>query len=71
LLARRRVAAISRVLRHARRDRPKPPAIFRRSVGPQDAADVLVAVKYIVIVVWPLAVGAAFGGAFQQEHGSA
>ena len=60
-----------RALRHPRRDRPKPFAIFRRSVGLQDAVEVLGAVESVVVVIRPLVARAALGCAFWQEHGSA
>jgi hypothetical protein len=44
LLAARRVASIMRVLRHSRRDRPEPAAIFRYRVCPPDAPDAPLAV---------------------------
>jgi hypothetical protein len=62
-LPRRRVAAIIRTLRHPRRDRPEPAAIFRRRMRLHDAPEELTAVEHIVIVVRPLAARAAFGGA--------
>jgi hypothetical protein len=36
---------------------------------PHDAADVLVAVEYVTIIVRPLAAQSAIGGAFKGEHG--
>ena len=57
------------VLRHSRCDCPEPAAICRRCVRPHDAADVLVAVPHVVIIVRPLAAQAAFDGAFEGEHG--
>ena len=57
-----------RVLRHPRRDRPEPAAIFRRRVRPHDATDVPFAVERIVVVIRPRATGAVFGGAFEGEH---
>jgi len=59
-----------RALRHARCDRPEPAAIFRRRVRPHDAADVPVAIEYVVVVVRPFAAWAGFRGAFEREHGS-
>ena len=38
------------VLRHARRDRPEPGGFSIGRVGPQDAADVLIAVEHVVII---------------------
>jgi hypothetical protein len=38
-------------------------------MGPHDAADVLVAVEYVVVVGAPLVARSGFGGAFQDEHG--
>jgi hypothetical protein len=58
-----------RVLRDARGDRPEPAAIFRRGVGPHDAADVLLAVEYVVIVVRPLPAGTMLGRAFEDQRG--
>src|SRR5665647_1717400 len=49
----RGVTAIMRASRHARCDRPEPAAIFRRRVRPHDAADVPVAIEYVVVVVRP------------------
>jgi hypothetical protein len=40
-----------RVLRHPRRDRPEPEAIFRGGVGPQDAPDVPITVEHVVVFV--------------------
>ena len=54
------IPSIMRVLRHARGDRPEPAAICRRGVGPEDAADVPVAVEHVVVVVRPLAARARF-----------
>ena len=48
-LARRGVASIMRILRHARRDRPKPAAIFWRCVRPHDPPDVPVVVEHVVV----------------------
>ena len=67
LLAARRIASIMRVLRHPRRDRPEPAAIFRRGVGPQDAPDVPVAVEHVVVVVRPLAVGRLLEARFSRS----
>jgi len=63
------IAPIIGALRHARRDCPKPSAIFRPRVRPHDATDVLVAVPHVVIIVRPLAAQAALDGAFEGEHG--
>jgi hypothetical protein len=35
---------------------------------PHDAADVLVAVEHVVVVIRPLAARAAFGGAFESQY---
>ena len=67
-LPRRRVASIMGVLRHSRRDRPKPLAICRRSVRPHDAGNVLLAVEDVIIIVRPFAAQAGFKGAFEGEH---
>ncbi len=56
-------------LRLAREDGPKPAAIFRRSVRPQDAADAAVAVEHVVVVVRPLAARSALGRALERQHG--
>jgi hypothetical protein len=63
-LAACRIASIRSRLRHPRRDRPEPAAIFWRRMRPHDAADVLVAVEHVVVVVRPLAARAGFGCAF-------
>ena len=54
------IAPIIGALRHARRDRPEPSAICRPRVRPHDAADVLVDIEHIVIIVRPMAARAAF-----------
>jgi hypothetical protein len=36
-------------------------------VRPQDAADVLLAIEHVVVVVRPRAAGTVFGGAFEGE----
>jgi hypothetical protein len=59
-----------RALRDPRGDCPKPAVIFRRRVRPHDAADVLLAVESVVVVVRLLAARAGFEGAFQNKHGS-
>jgi hypothetical protein len=61
-LPRRRVAAIIRTLRHPRRDRPEPAAIFRCRVRPHDPADVAGAVEHVVVVVRPGARGLPTNG---------
>ena len=50
-LARRRIAAIIGRLRDARRDRPKPGRVSAGRVRPHDAADVLVAIDHVIIIV--------------------
>jgi hypothetical protein len=42
-----------------------------RRMRPHDAADVQLAGDHVIIIVRPFAVRAAFGCAFQNEHGSA
>ena len=56
-------------VRQAGRDGPKPRRLPAGRVRPQYAADVLLAVEHVVIVVRPLAARAGFRGAFQGEHG--
>jgi|NGEPerStandDraft_8_1074529.scaffolds.fasta_scaffold196372_1 hypothetical protein len=58
-----------RALRHARRDRPEPRRVSAGLVCPHDAANVLVAVEYVVIIVRPLAVRATFRCVLKGEHG--
>ena len=57
-----------RILRHPRRDRPKPFAICRCRVRPHDAANVPVTIERIVVVGAPLAARAGFVGLFKDEH---
>jgi hypothetical protein len=47
----RRIASIMRVLLHPHRDRLEPRRVSVCCVRPHDAADVLVAVEHVVIVV--------------------
>src|SRR5450759_1699728 len=63
------ISPIIGALRHARRDRPEPSAIYRPRMRPHDATDVLVAVPHVIINVRPLAAQSAFGGEFEGEHG--
>jgi hypothetical protein len=58
-----------RVLWHAHCDRPKPFAIVRCRMRPHDAANVLLTLEYVVIVVSPFATGSAFAGGLEDEHG--
>ena len=63
----RGIAAVMRVLRHARGDRPEPGRLARRGVGPHDAADCLSVFVEDLVVVFELA--AAEVGWFEGEHG--
>ena len=56
-----------RALRHPCRDRPEPWRLSRCRVRPHDAADVLLAVEHVAVVVRPYATQAGFGGAFEGE----
>ena len=59
-----------RLIRHPRRDRPKPFPICRCRVRPHDTANVPITIERIVVVGAPLAARAGFVGLFEYEHRS-